>query len=56
MNTLDNQIERWRVLCRLQAHFAELTNAEVAVLWAKLEARQYPLNIFTDLLDTPSDT
>jgi hypothetical protein len=49
-------LDRSRVLARLEAHFAELTNAEVAVLWAKLEARQYPLNIFTDLLDTPSDT
>ena len=51
MNTLDNQIERWRVLCRLEAHFAELTNEEVATLWYKLEARQYPLNIFTEILD-----
>lgn len=56
MNDLDNQIERWRVLCRLEAHFAELTNEEVAVLWAKLERKHYPLNIFTDLLDTPTDT
>jgi hypothetical protein len=49
-------LDRSRVLARLEAHFVELTDAEVTTLWAMLEARQYPLNIFTDLLDTQSDT
>jgi hypothetical protein len=29
----------------------ELSDAEVTALWAMLEARQYPLNIFTEILD-----
>jgi len=44
-------LDRSRVLARLEAHFVELTDAEVTTLWAMLEARQYPLNIFTEILD-----
>jgi hypothetical protein len=44
-------LDRSRVLARLETHFVELTDAEVTALWAMLEARQYPLNLFTEILD-----
>jgi hypothetical protein len=44
-------LDRSRVLARLEAHFVELSDAEVTALWAMLEARQYPLNLFTEILD-----
>jgi len=44
-------LDRSRVLARLEAHFVELTNAEVTALWAMLEQHQFPLNIFTRILD-----